>query len=173
MNTFAEMLKGWESFYVAVSTSAATLIGLLFVALSINMKLLRGKDGRHRRDIAIRTFGDFLFVLMLSLIFLVPYQETNGFAFALFALGIARGLALVRQAWKVRQAPTHPSDLTRKSRDYAFPLLASFGLIAVGVLVLRGQWGSLNLMVGVVAALLVSACLNAWFLLMQHAEIGD
>ena len=42
MNALAELLKGWESFYLAVATAAATLMGLLFVALSVNLRLLRG-----------------------------------------------------------------------------------------------------------------------------------
>jgi hypothetical protein len=36
--TFPELIKEWETFYLMVGTAAATLIGLLFVAVSIHAK---------------------------------------------------------------------------------------------------------------------------------------
>ena len=82
MTPFDELLKSWEAFYLAVATAAATLVGLLFVAVSVNIQLLRGPEGPHHRDIAGRTFGDFLFTLMLSLVLLIPHQEPVGLAVA-------------------------------------------------------------------------------------------
>ena len=173
MNSFAEFLKGWESFYLAVATAAATLVGLLFVALSVNMRLLRGPDGAHHRDTALRTFGDFLFALMLSLVLLIPNQEPIGFAIALFVLGIFRGVSLVRQACRTRLATTNRPALSLVVRDYALPLLASVGLIVTAIRVLSGHFGAVILLVGVVSALLVTACQNAWSLLLQQAHAGN
>lgn len=173
MTPFAEVLKGWESFYLAVATAAATLMGLLFVAISVNMQILRGPDGLHHRDTAVRTFGDFLFTLMLSLVLLVPNQEPIGLAVALFVLGIARGVALVRPALKARRDAASPSSTAQVVRDYALPLLASAGLIVVTVRILCGHFGAVVLLVGVVSALLVTACMNAWALLLQQAHPVD
>jgi len=169
MTPFAELLKSWEAFYLAVATAAATLTGLLFVALSVNLQLLRGPDGPHHRDTAGRTFGDFLFTLMLSLIFLIPNQEPIGFAIALFTLGIARGAALVCQALRARRAASGPSRGPTVVRDYALPMLASVGLVFAAVRILSGHYGVVMLLVGVVSALLVTACLNAWSLLLQQS----
>jgi len=173
MNAFAELLKGWESFYLAVATAAATLMGLLFVALSVNIQLLSGPDGMRHRDTAVRTFGDFLFVLMLSLIFLVPNQEPIGLAIALFVLGISRGASLIRQALNARRATTNRPSIQLVVRDYALPLLASVGLMVTAIRILFGQFSAVMLLVGVVAALLVTACLNAWALLLQQAPSND
>ena len=172
MNAFAELLKGWESFYLAVASAAATLMGLLFVALSVNLQILRGPGGVRHRDTAVRTFGDFLFTLMLSLVLLIPNQEPLGFAIALFVLGVSRGASLVQQALKARRAETNIST-PQVVRDYALPLLASVGLIVATIRILCGHYGAVNLLVGVVSALLVTACLNAWFLLLQQAQVND
>ncbi len=169
MNAFAELLKGWESFYLAVATAAATLMGLLFVALSINMQLLRGPDGTHHRETAVRTFGDFLFVLMLSLVFLIPNQEPIGFAVSPFVLGIVRGASLVRQALKARRAATNRPSTALVVREYALPLLASVGLIVATIRILSGHFNAVFLLVGVVSVMLVTACLNAWSLLLQQS----
>ncbi len=168
MNAFAELLKTWESFYLAVATAAATLMGLLFVALSVNLHLLHGPKGAHHRDTAVRTFGDFLFTLMLSLVLLIPNQEPMGFAIALFVLGITRAVSLVRQALKARRATTSRPSLSLVVREYALPLLASVGLLVATTRILYGHYNAVILLVGVISALLVTACQNAWLLLVQQ-----
>ena len=173
MNAFAELLKGWESFYLAVASAAATLMGLLFVALSVNLQLLRGPDGEHHRDTAVRTFGDFLFTLMLSLVLLVPNQEPMGLAVALFVLGLARGVSLVRQAFKARNVTKNKAGTSLMVWDYALPLLATLGLIVATIRILCGHFGALVLLVGVVSALLVTACLDAWSLLLQQSGVKE
>jgi modulator of FtsH protease len=170
MTPFDELLKSWEAFYLAVATAAATLVGLLFVAVSVNIQLLRGPEGPHHRDIAGRTFGDFLFTLMLSLVLLIPHQEPVGLAVALFTLGFVRGVPLVAQAFKARGSVSRSSKGGHVVRDYALPLLATFGLIFVALRILSGHFGAVILLVGVVSALLVTACTNAWFLLLQRAR---
>jgi len=172
MNAFAELLKSWESFYLAVATAAATLMGLLFVALSVNLQLLRGPDGMHHRDTAVRTFGDFLITLMLSLALLIPNQEPIGLVTTLFVMGFVRGVNLVRQASKARRPATKHPSAAPVARDYALPVLASVGMIVVAVLILCGHF-ALILLVGVVFAMLLTACLNAWSLLLQQARTVD
>jgi hypothetical protein len=107
---------------------------------------------------------------MLSLVLLVPNQEPIGFAVALFVLGISRGVALVLQALKARRAAVSPPSTALIVRDYALPLLASVGLIVATVRILCGHFGAVVLLVGVVSALLVTACLNAWSLLLRQSH---
>jgi hypothetical protein len=38
MNDFTETLKSWQAFYATVSAASATLTGLLFVSISLNIK---------------------------------------------------------------------------------------------------------------------------------------
>jgi hypothetical protein len=41
MTDFTNTIKDWQTFYVMAGTAAATLIGLLFVAVSINIDVFR------------------------------------------------------------------------------------------------------------------------------------
>ena len=170
MDEFAQALSNWQAFYATVATSAATLTGLLFVALSINLEKLKGTDGARRLRIARRSFGDFLYILMIGLVFLVPNQVPAGFSLALLVLAASRVIGLVRQAIKERRGRPRAQSAIQVVREYGLPVIASLGLVAVGVAALAGRYEAFAGLVGVIAALLASASWNAWILLVQEGE---
>ena len=90
MNDFLSSLQSWQIFYVTVAAASATLTGLLFVSLSLNRERLKGKNARRVKSIARQTFGDFLYVLMISLVFIVPHQVPISLTVALLVLGVKR-----------------------------------------------------------------------------------
>ena len=106
---------------------------------------------------------------MLSLVLLIPNQEPMGLAVALLVLGLARGTSLVRQAFKARNVIKNKPNTFLVIRDYALPLCATIGLLVVTLEIFYGQFGALILLVGVVSAFLVTACQNAWSLLMEQS----
>jgi hypothetical protein len=159
-----QQLRDWQLFYSTVSLASVTLAGLLFVSLSLHHETIKGSpDGRMLR-LARGSFGDFLYLLMIGLVFLVPHQVPFGLAVALFALGAARVIGILRQARS--QAGRRRGSNTL--REIALPALASLGLIAVGVEVLRGDMLALYALVLVVAALLATASWNAWLILVEE-----
>jgi hypothetical protein len=170
MDEFAQALSGWQLFYATVATSAATLTGLLFVALSINLEKLRGTDGARRLRVSQRSFGDFLYVLMIGLVFLVPNQIPAGFSLALLVLAASRAAGMVRQAIKGNRGVQRAQSASQAIREYALPIIASLGLAVVAVAALVGRFEALYGLVGVIAALLATASWNAWILLVQEGE---
>ena len=44
MNDFQTSLAAWETFYLLAGTAAATLIGLLFIAISIHIDVFQRKS---------------------------------------------------------------------------------------------------------------------------------
>ena len=96
-----------------------------------------------------------------------------GLAVALFVLGLAHGVSLVRQAFKARNVTKNKAGTSLMVWDYALPLLATLGLIVATIRILCGHFGALVLLVGVVSALLVTACLNAWSLLLQQSGVKE
>jgi hypothetical protein len=167
LDTFTEQLREWQLFYSTVALASVTLAGLLFVSLSLHHESIKGRKDARKLTLARGSFGDFLYLLMIGLVFLVPHQVPFGLAVALFVLGAARGIGILREILR-------PSAQRRGSgllREVALPALASLGLIIVGVEVLRGDMLAIYALVLVVAVLLATASWNAWLILVE--EEGD
>jgi hypothetical protein len=125
-------------FYSTVALASVTLAGLLFVSLSIHRELIQGRQDAILLRLARGSFGDFLYVLMLGLVFLVPHQVPIGLATALFVLGAARAAGLVRQLVLSARTETPGRNLAHGLREVALLGLASLGLLVVAIEVLRG-----------------------------------
>jgi ABC-type dipeptide/oligopeptide/nickel transport system permease component len=168
MNSFFQDLKEWQAFFSTVALASATLVGLLFVSLSLHREKGSSSGLSARISTAQRSFGDFLYVLMLGLVFLVPHQAPVGLAVALFVLGLARAVGLIRQATKRSHRRNRASSFAGLVREYALPSFASLGLLVVAVEVLRGDTIAIYGLVLVIAALLSTGSWNAWILLIEH-----
>jgi hypothetical protein len=173
LDTFAETLRDWQIFYSTVALASVTLTGLLFVSLSLRQDVIKGRRDSSLLRLARGSFADFLYLLMLGLVFLVPQQVPIGLAVALFALGAARGIGLVRQAFLLVRASPWQAGAAAVLREIALPLLASLGLLAVGIEVLRGEMVAMYALVLVVAALLTTASWNAWLILAKSDVQGN
>jgi hypothetical protein len=75
------------TFYVVAAGAAATLVGLLFVAVQIGPALTTSGAIGRRHAMARATFTIFAILFALSLYLLLPYQPNN--ARALVVLGAA------------------------------------------------------------------------------------
>jgi hypothetical protein len=167
MNDFLKSLQDWQLFYATVAASSATLTGLLFVSLSLNRK--KFNDNEHRNNLlkARNTFSNFLYILMIAFVFLVPHQVPYSLTVSLVVLGLSRAIGLIRSI-----AINQTSDIKQGGRhivirEILLPLIASAGLVLVGIEVLFGNYNFIYWLVGVIAAILISACWNAWLLLVE------
>jgi hypothetical protein len=83
-----ELLRGWESFYVIVGSSAGALTGLQFVVIALIA------ESRQRTTLGqIDAFGTpnivhFSFVLLISSILSAPWPSLSGPAWLLGILGV-------------------------------------------------------------------------------------
>jgi len=68
----------WGGFGTTVATAAATLTGLLFIAVSINLK--RILDYKPLPGRAAQTLFFFVLPLIFSLLLVVAFEATNGFS---------------------------------------------------------------------------------------------
>ncbi len=166
LEDFRSQLEQWQLFYSTVSLAAVTLAGLLFVSLSLRAEKLKDPKNVRYLRLAQSSFGDFLYVLMLGLVFLVPHQVPMGLAVALFVLGGARAVGLARQFRRVRNDQGESEGKPNAVREVALPAVASLGLIVVGAAILVGQMVAVYGLVLVVAAMLATASWNAWLILV-------
>src|SRR5580704_15545681 len=65
-------MQAWFDFYAVIGAAAATLTGLLFVAMSMNAAAALGAGPHGSRRLAEQAFENYLAVLMVSLLALFP-----------------------------------------------------------------------------------------------------
>ena len=166
MEIFQASIQSWQVFYATVAAVSATLTGLLFVSLSLNRERLKGQTPHTIIGQARQTFGDFLYVLMISLVFIVPHQLPISLSIALLVLGLSRGIAFFRQA--AISLKNRSISLLIIVKEIGLPFTASLGLIIVAIAINFGVMNAIYGLVVVIAALLVTACWNAWLLLIEE-----
>ncbi|MDB6058027.1 MAG: hypothetical protein JWO95_1871 [Verrucomicrobiales bacterium] len=171
METFNDLLTKWQPFFTAVAGATATLIGLLFVSLSINREKIAGSENRVLMRLAKRSFGDYIFVMFIALLFLMPNHNAYGLAIALTALIIVRGWFLLRsivRPWNARHI-----DVRSGVREHILSTLAWLGLIATTIEIYRGNVLATFFLVPVISLLLCNASINAWALLIMEEKLPN
>jgi hypothetical protein len=162
--TFAEQLAAWRPFYATVATACATLIGLLFLALSLNLDRIHDEQGSDLMRQAQQSFGNLLYALAISLVFLVPFEAPIGLCIALLSLCAAGLVATFRVILSIRR---EGRSLRGQLAEVGLSLLVYVVLLVVSLMLLSGNTDSLYALVGVVAAMLIRPSRNAWNFLLR------
>jgi hypothetical protein len=141
--------------------------------MTFRPEIFKNNADRWPLRIARKTFGDFLLVLMTSLMFLVPRLPPVGLGAALFALGVAWSFGVVgRLAVAAIQEGLHTFSTARLLRVFFLSFLGGIGLIGVAVALWLEYTDVLYWLVAVLAALLASASTTAWTLLATTKDLG-
>ncbi len=160
--TTAYAANDWTDLFVASASASAALTGLLFVAVSVNIKEILGSPGLPTR--ALQTLLLLLGAVVVSLAGLIPGQSDVALGIELLALGLALGVWVYALA--IRSIPL--------TREHVHPLL-HLTLIAPGTvplavggasLIAQAGGGLYWIIAGIVGALL-GASVNAWVLLVE------
>ena len=95
-DAYVRLIAEWHDFYIVAGTAAATLVGLLFVGLSVNVDEVMAPDRPDLRALAEQAFASFTYVLLISLFFLVPGQDPLTIGIELAVLGVIGLLRVLR-----------------------------------------------------------------------------
>jgi hypothetical protein len=88
-----------------MGTASASLIGLLFVALSLNLDAIMGESRDHVRAFAEQAFNSFSTVLLIAVCFLIPQRTADALGIVYVVLAIIGGYRMLRRAptvWRGR-----------------------------------------------------------------------
>ena len=165
METFNESLTKWQPFFTAVAGATATLIGLLFVSLSINREKITAQEDRVLLRLAQRSFADFLFAMFIALMFLIPCLEPRSLAIPLFCVAAMRGFWLARSICR--------SSGSGKLREQILPVLSTLALFVTCYQIYRAQILVTFLLVPIIAMLVLNASRNAWALLIMEKNLEE
>jgi len=96
---FGAVLATWHDFYLATAGASAALLGLLFVGVSINLSTITATERVDLRARAAQAFSNLVFILVISLILLVPDSPPAAIAAGLIAVAV---FGLVRVVLNLR-----------------------------------------------------------------------
>jgi hypothetical protein len=167
MPEFHVVAESWHDFYLTAGAAAATLIGLLFVGLSINLDAFTADEGTGLRLLAEQAFSNLIYVLLIALFVLIPSPDPQSLTIELVIIGLF-GVGRVARRW--RTFGTRTDRFGRRVyllRRIGFPALASAGLIVVAVWMTADWLAAFFWLVGVVLIYLMSAADSAWDLLVE------
>ena len=148
-----------------LGTASATLLGLLFVVVSFNVRAVERGEHGQLRGIAAQTFNNFGISLILSLIMLVPKMSQASLSDSLIVIGFV-GIAFVVSSL-VNGVLQPKMALRYIQRMLLLPLFAQALIIYCGVEIMHSHFGALYTMIGVTIALIVSGSRAAWELLFR------
>jgi hypothetical protein len=156
-------LADWQVFFAGQLGAGATLVGLLFVGLSLNLaRILAAPTLPLRAEIA-------LILVMLQLVVaslaLIPGQPA--LAFGIEAAAVA-GLVWCVTAWlSLRMLRAGPGWRTRQAANFALLQAAVLPLLAGGLLAAFERPAGLGLIAAGMILCIVKATLDAWVLLVE------
>jgi hypothetical protein len=167
---FGTALQSWHDFYMIVGTAAASLVGLLFVGLSLHLRVVvTHADVKALARITLASLG---LTLVLALFMVIPEtHDPSSTGWNLVGAGIF-GFVLIGRPLV--------AGIRSSRRALSFGhLMLRFGLTGTtfvaaligGIILVAGNYQlGLSWFVGVSVALLVGALRNSWDLLVS---VGD
>ena len=153
----------WHDLFVAMAGAGAALAGLLFVAVSINLREILASSALPRR--AAESLSIMIAALIVSILVLTPGQSTELLGIELLVVGLVGGLLLL-----VSRLRTRPDPQGRPMWTVApiVGIVASFGPIAIaGATLLVRAGGGLYWLVPALILGLIAAVTSAWVLLVE------
>ena len=149
--------------------AAATLLGLLFVSVSMNAEIILGSVHQQSRRLAEQAFQNYLAVLVVGLLVCLPSIGHESLGYTLLSI------SAVWSGWAAspRQhlAQPHRSATRYVTSCGGISYLAGFGMIAYAAVDLVTGKGDQPTYIAVGAMLLlISATIASWELLTKVAE---
>jgi hypothetical protein len=162
--TTAYAAGSWIGFGTAVATAAAALAGLLFIAVSINLKQILEIKSLPSR--AAQTLILFATPLISALLVIVPGQARIALGAELLATGLSIGGT---QVWLNLHATRRPEETAwRRLVGRVFPTVLSCACLAIaGATLIAAAGGGLYWPVPSVLAALIFGLINVWVLLVE------
>jgi hypothetical protein len=154
----------WHDLFVAVAGASAALLGLLFVAVSINLERILEYKGLPER--ALETMMLLMGVLIVAIAGLMPGQ--SNVAFGLEILGIATVMILIAVRLPVLTGEAEGREaLQWKLSRWAMRVISILPLWLAGLFEVLEVAGALYWLGAAIAFGILAAVTSAWVLLVE------
>jgi hypothetical protein len=159
-------VQAWAVLYSVTGASAATLLGLLFVSVSIHSG---ATDGLHQnsRLMAEQAFQNYLVVVLVSLLALFPTLSLEALGYCVLGITTLRAVYALVRLYRATLQPFGANSRSRTLRQQIVPLIG-FGLLIYAAACMARGWSEQRTTFAVaIVLLLASATTVAWELLLR------
>jgi hypothetical protein len=165
--------SGWHDFYILAGTGSATLVGLLFVGLSLHLRIVVTTS--EVRSLARVTLANFGAVLFVALFMVIPEDWTAagsqliGSGLVSLAIAAPSLVGAVRSGeWSFEMSSM---QRVRVAMRFGFSGLSYLAIIAAGILLLASLAAAFDVLLIATVVLLVVSLRNTWDLLVTVADV--
>lgn len=165
-------MENWGVFATVAGAAAASLTGLLFVAVSIRIEVIA--KSQELRNRAAQTLALFFTVLLIAILLSIPDQSHRVLGVEFVVLPVVAGgvlLSLDRRARANRDiSGAHAHDVAMLLDSSAPNRVTLTLLVVAGVLLLFGVRAGLDVLVSPVVVALAGGQISAWLVLTRIAQ---
>jgi hypothetical protein len=154
----------WHDLFVATAGASAALLGLLFVAVSINLERILAYEGLPER--ALETLLLLLGVLIVGIVGLIPAESTVALGLELLAVAAIVALIVLRLPG-TRAEDTGKEPARWRLSRIGVRLMGTVPLVIGGLSILFEAGGGLYWVAAGIVLAIVGAVANAWVLLVE------
>lgn len=158
-----EIVEHWQDFFLGEAGAAAALLGLLVVAITINLDRLLEFPWLPGR--AAETIGIMLNTLIIVSLGLIPMGSTTMYGICVLVIGGLAWLLILVGQLRSERSPregVHQNLTTR----IVMTQIATLPFVIAGVLILVGHGGVYWIAVGTFTSFSI-ALANAWVLMVE------
>jgi hypothetical protein len=167
------MLHGWDNFFITGATAGATLIGLLFVAITLGTGLSTARGLDSTRAFVTPTLVRFGGALFLCLAVLAPWPSAWPIGIILGLIGLTGFVYQIHVIFMQRKVDFLLRDWIDRALFSAAPVLANASLITGAAGLIAGKSFAPYAVAGAVTLLLLAGIYGAWSITLWIARDRD
>jgi hypothetical protein len=158
------MMNGWEDFITSELTSSAVLTGLIFVGVSVNLKMITSRA--ILSNLALQALVALVVVLFISSLLLVPGQPFLAIGIEVLLIGLIDWVMVSLFQLKRMRTPQYQYRL-QFIPYIVLSQSATLCFVIAGVVFLISGVGALYWIVAATLLSFLDAFLGAWVLLIE------
>ena len=172
--SYEAQVAGWHDFYIVAGTASATLVGLLFVGLSLHLQIV--VSALEVRSLARVTLANFGAVLVVALFMVIP-QGPSAAGSQLVGAGVVSLVVAAPSLVGAVRSGDWSFDMSLMQRvrvmlRFGFSALGYLAIVVAGILLLASSFSlAFGLLLVTIVALLVISLRNTWDLLVTVADV--